>query len=614
MPISFPKDPHQLQIQTPSMTSLSNLEVFEQTRSALIFEYGPADDQKKNNTNSLGLVSGLVCRLLAMRIMHSCSIHFDEMLEVRRAEPDAAWDDLLMLESLCARRKAAVSLYCPERPKSSVELIAVVKLKETARTFCVIVTWRRPTLIDQIKPASSLCLNTNQHCYEVMGAQVSPVKKEDPAFHEKYLLLTSAIASSAKAWQEKNAVDFRFTAPQRTGSAQREEVDPFLKRMILLNPVTSDKRMLQKPLPQTTHVRACLTELVDCDSHHRNGASLFGLPGKIAAENALDPHAISFERLLELLYRRITGTSWFRHAIRLKSHNGHAIAIREKASYSERIASWLTAHVNKRELFRTYPHAARLTGTTSLACLFAALIPGCTSLTGLNAVDSFSCPKTPGVSCSSLHETYEMNSAGLLPHQRAEETRNLSFQNTEEPAPEEAHPPVERVEVRSPVASAAGTTNVDSVVEKPAFQKAAESTREQKDELLLRQAASRPEIREASHFFAATPKRRPEEIIRITIAPWTDSEGDLHEGHRLYMRVREASWMTPHQENAGRSAVVSLPFAVERATHSKSASPQNEETGRTSSGASTSSEALRALRDTYAEELAKVLPSGSMPR
>lgn len=614
MPISFPKDPHQLQIQTPSMTSLSNLEVFEQTRSALIFEYGPADDQKKNNTNSLGLVSGLVCRLLAMRIMHSCSIHFDEMLEVRRAEPDAAWDDLLMLESLCARRKAAVSLYCPERPKSSVELIAVVKLKETARTFCVIVTWRRPKLIDQIKPASSLCLNTNQHCYEVMGAQVSPVKKEDPAFHEKYLLLTSAIASSAKAWQEKNAVDFRFTAPQRTGSAQREEVDPFLKRMILLNPVTSDKRMLQKPLPQTTHVRACLTELVDCDSHHRNGASLFGLPGKIAAENALDPHAISFERLLELLYRRITGTSWFRHAIRLKSHNGHAIAIREKASYSERIASWLTAHVNKRELFRTYPHAARLTGTTSLACLFAALIPGCTSLTGLNAVDSFSCPKTPDVSCSSLHETYEMNSAGLLPHQRAEETRNLSFQNTEEPAPEEAHPPVERVEVRSPVASAAGTTNVDSVVEKPAFQKAAESTREQKDELLLRQAASRPEIREASHFFAATPKRRPEEIIRITIAPWTDSEGDLHEGHRLYMRVREASWMTPHQENAGRSAVVSLPFAVERATHSKSASPQNEETGRTSSGASTSSEALRALRDTYAEELAKVLPSGSMPR
>ena len=72
--------------------------------------------------------------------------------------------------------------------------------------------------------------------------------------------------------------------------------------------------------------------------------------------------------------------------------------------------------------------------------------------------------------------------------------------------------------------------------------------------------------------------------------------------------------MTPHQENAGRSAVVSLPFAVEAATQSKAARPQNEEAGRTSPGASTSSDALRALRDTYAEELAKVLPSGSLPR
>lgn len=37
------------------MTSLSNIEVFEKTRSALIFEYGPAADQN----NVLGLVSGL---------------------------------------------------------------------------------------------------------------------------------------------------------------------------------------------------------------------------------------------------------------------------------------------------------------------------------------------------------------------------------------------------------------------------------------------------------------------------------------------------------------------------------------------------------------------------
>lgn len=592
------------------MTS-RNIEVFEKTRSALFFEYGPAADQN----NVLGLVSGLVCRLVAMRLLHSCSIHFDEMLEVRRAEPDAAWDDLLKLESLCARRKAVVSFYCPEKSKSNVELIAVMRLKETARTFCVIVTSRQPKLIDRIKPASSLCLKANQHCYGALAARVTPIKKDDPAFEEKFLLLTSAIASSAKAWQEKKAVDFRFTAPPESGSAVREEVDPFLKRMILPNPITSDKRMMKKPLPQTTHLRACLTELIDCDSHHRNGASLFGLPGKVAAENALDPHAVSFEELLDLLYRRITNTSWFRHAIAMRKHRGHAIAIREKASYSERITSWLTAHVNKKDLFHTYPHAARLTGTTSLACVFVALIPGCTSLTGLNATDSFSCPKAAGVSCSSLHETYEMNAAGLLPHQRAEEAPVIAAHQPEESMPEEAHPRVEKVEVRSPVASASGTTNVDSVVEKEVPPKTREnSPAPEGKELQVHESAPHLEPRNAEHFFAAAPQRRPEEIIRITIAPWTDSDGDLHEGHRLYMRVKEAFWMTPHRENAGRSAVVSLPFAVEPVLSGKSAIPQHEEAVRPSSGTSSSSDALRALRDTYAEELTKALPSGSNPR
>ncbi|WP_297607450.1 TraV family lipoprotein [uncultured Sutterella sp.] len=593
------------------MTRLSTIEVFEQTRSALIFEYGPAADQN----NVLGLVSGLACRLVAMRLLHSCSIHFDEMLEVRRAEPDPAWDDLLMLESLCACRKAAVSFYSPKNAKSNVELIAVVRLKDSARTFCVIVTWRQPKLIDQIKPASSLCLKSNQYCYEALGARVAPIKKGDPAFEEKFLLLTAAIASSAKAWQEKNAVDFRFTAPPGNESAVREEVDPFLKRMILLKPVTTDKRMMRKPLPQTTHVRACLTELIDCDSHHRNGASLFRLPGKVAAANALDPHAVSFEELLDLFYRRLTGTSWFRHAIAMRKHRGHAIAIREKTSYSERITSWLTAHVNKKDLFHTYPHAAKLTGTTSLACLFVALIPGCTSLTGLNATDSFSCPKAPGVSCSSLHETYEMNAAGLLPHQRKEELPVIAAPNSEETMPEKALSPVAKVEVRSPVASATGTTNVDSVVEKSVPPKTRENSPAPKgNEIQNRESAPRLEHQEAAHFLAAAPQRRPEEIIRITIAPWTDSDGDLHEGHRLYMRVKEASWMTPHRENAGRSAVVSLPFAVEPALSGKSAIPQHEEAGRSSSGTSSSSDALRMLRDAYAEELAKVLPSGSNPR
>ena len=46
----------------------------------------------------------------------------------------------------------------------------------------------------------------------------------------------------------------------------------------------------------------------------------------------------------------------------MKKHRGHAIAIKEKASYSERITSWLTAHVNKKDLFHTYPPCRKAYG------------------------------------------------------------------------------------------------------------------------------------------------------------------------------------------------------------------------------------------------------------
>jgi len=135
-----------------------------------------------------------------------------------------------------------------------------------------------------------------------------------------------------------------------------------------------------------------------------------------------------------------------------------------------------------------------------------------------------------------------MNAAGLLPHQRAEKAPVIAAPNPEETLPEEARPPVAKVEVRSPVASASGTTNVDSVVEKAVPQKtAANSPAPEGKEPQVRESVPRLEHQESARFFAAAPQRRPEEIIRITIAPWTDSDGDLHEGHRLYMRVREAS-------------------------------------------------------------------------
>ena len=39
-----------------------------------------------------------------------------------------------------------------------------------------------------------------------------------------------------------------------------------------------------------------------------------------------------------------------------------------------------------------------------------------------------------------------------------------------------------------------------------------------------------------------SPKRAPEEILRIWIAPYIDQEGDLHAEHVIFTTVRKARW------------------------------------------------------------------------
>lgn len=39
-----------------------------------------------------------------------------------------------------------------------------------------------------------------------------------------------------------------------------------------------------------------------------------------------------------------------------------------------------------------------------------------------------------------------------------------------------------------------------------------------------------------------TPKRAPEELLRIWVAPYIDEEGDLHAEHVIFATVRRARW------------------------------------------------------------------------
>ena len=55
-----------------------------------------------------------------------------------------------------------------------------------------------------------------------------------------------------------------------------------------------------------------------------------------------------------------------------------------------------------------------------------------------------------------------------------------------------------------------------------------------------------------------TPKRAPEEILRVWIAPYIDTDGDLHAEHVIFTTVRRARWapetldIKPIKENSNR--------------------------------------------------------------
>ncbi len=158
------------------------------------------------------------------------------------------------------------------------------------------------------------------------------------------------------------------------------------------------------------------------------------------------------------------------------------------------------------------------------AGLFAAL-SGCGSLTGLNAGDDFSCPMTPGVSCRSLSDTYEDSVRGRTPD-RLE--RDKAIEAASKALPEIADEPSDKQDA----AQAAPADKASAV--KAAVQKAGDN-----------------------------PKRLPEVIVTIWIAPWTDDEGDFHEGERIHARAFDARWAAARRraEAAEARAVVQLPFA-----------------------------------------------------
>lgn len=218
--------------------------------------------------------------------------------------------------------------------------------------------------------------------------------------------------------------------------------------------------------------------------------------------------------------------------------------------------------------FSTLP----LKKTLTLASLVSSsvLLTGCGSLTGLNANDDFSCPMRPGVQCRSLSDTYQDSILRRTPDQ-IEKDRAIEDSSTNANTP------------NTPLASAVTTTDgapvpAEAVVSKPTGSLATDKNPNQLAQHNAQQPTvettplgvtnpkhkSRPVLRPMSH----TPARVPEVIVTIWMAPWTDDEGDFHEGEKIHARAFDARWASARRRADladNRRAVVQLPYtAIER--------------------------------------------------
>lgn len=197
---------------------------------------------------------------------------------------------------------------------------------------------------------------------------------------------------------------------------------------------------------------------------------------------------------------------------------------------------------------------ARLLRRTApaLATLPLALaLSGCGTLTGLNAENDFSCPMTPGVSCRSLSDTYEDSVRGRTPD-RIERDKAIEAASKGLPEIEGTNG---KAADETPAGPAVQTVKAD----------AAQAS-------VAAPAVRAPERR-------SSPKRLPEVIVTIWIAPWTDDEGDFHEGEMIHARAFDARWAAARRraESADRgSAVVRLPFERRRSAlkHAQTSVPR----------------------------------------
>lgn len=161
------------------------------------------------------------------------------------------------------------------------------------------------------------------------------------------------------------------------------------------------------------------------------------------------------------------------------------------------------------------------------------LLAACGSLTGLDAGSTFNCGKGQGVPCTSVETLSRAHAARTLPHQREEEAR----------APALSAAPTQNAPAAGPLTTGEAALPADPI----AAVKAAQSEDPRRHNGAVRLDGKAP---------GSFPRRIPEVILRLWIAPWTDDAGTFHTAETLYVTVKEARWAQARERRpAARPAV-----------------------------------------------------------
>lgn len=198
------------------------------------------------------------------------------------------------------------------------------------------------------------------------------------------------------------------------------------------------------------------------------------------------------------------------------------------------------------------------------------LLAACGSLTGLDAGSTFNCGKGQGVPCTSVETLSRAHAARTLPHQREEEAR----------APILSAAPAQNAPAAGPLTTGEAALPADPI----AAVKAAQSEDPRRHYGAVRLDGKAP---------GSFPRRIPEVILRLWIAPWTDDAGTFHTAETLYVTVKEARWAQARERRPAARPAVRLGNA---GSFDKSSDASTGADGETPAG----SESGRLLREAKA--------------